>query len=296
MALVGLNLTTENIMLKTTKNFNLTSKEYWSKYLVGFDLLASYGKFDNTEPKHQSKFREYTRSYENYLRGRLLDRYFQYDESRSIVEVGSAPGGNLVNFHHKYGYKTFGIEYTDDGAEINRLTFKKSGIPPENVLQNDFMDTEFIDKFHDVFDIVVSFGFLEHFTNPEEVVNHHIDILKPGGLLYVTIPNFRYLNYVLKVFFGSEFISTHNLNLMDVEVFKKCFSHKDIEVLECGYFGGFQFTQPTCTKPWKRIIEKIMGKLQLFINLFFRVFFKDKGWESRYFSSHLMYIGRKRLP
>lgn len=276
------------------KDSELTSKEYWSQYFVGRDLSELSVESASDEPKHQSKLHEYTRNYERYLWERFLDKYFQRDESKSIVEVGSAPGDNMISFHQKYAYNPFGIEYTDDGAELNRLLFQRYGIRPENVLHHDFMDVEFIAKFCNVFDIVASFGFLEHFSNPKEIIDNHVDILKPGGLLLVTIPNFRYLNFLLKRFFGKEFISTHNFELMDIEVFKQCFNHADIEILECRYLGGFQFPQPTYTKPWKRIVEKIMGKLQLIVNLLFRLFFKNKGWESRYFSYGLVCIARKR--
>lgn len=271
----------------------LTSKEYWSKYYTGRGLIEETQSpqiYRNIKP---SLLRGYTQNYGSYLWEKFIDKYFSCDETKSVVEVGSAPGTHIVKFSKKFGYKAYGIEYTNDGAHLNRAVFRKNGIPEENVIHADFLDPAFQTSYKDFFDIVVSSGFLEHFTNPKEVVQCHLNILKPGGLLLVSIPNFRYINFALKSFFGTEFISTHNLNLMDLDTFRDCFDFNNFEIIECRYIGGFKFPQPTITKPWKRFIERIMGKLQLVVNVLFRLLFKDKGWESRYFSGSLVCFGRK---
>lgn len=281
------------ILIKSSNDTKLTSKEYWSKYYAGMEIAGETQPaqaHQNTKPPSPHG---YTRNYGSYLWEKFIDKYFSFDETKSVVEVGSAPGTHVVKFSKKFGYKPYGIEYTDDGAELNRAVFRKNGIPEENVIHADFLDPAFQSRYKDFFDIVISSGFLEHFTNPKEVVRCHLNILKPGGLLLISIPNFRYINFALKSFFGKEFIGTHNLDLMDLDAFRDCFDFENLEIVECRYIGGFQFPQPTYTKPWKRIIERLMGKLQLGVNVLFRLLFKDKGWESRYFSVSLVCFGRK---
>ena len=280
-------------MINSDDNRILTTKDYWARYYVAKDISEETHISQLPQKDQPSFLRRYTQNYGHYLWEIFYDKYFSIDETKSIVEIGSAPGTNAVRFYKKFNYKTYGIEYTDDGVGLNRALFKKNGIPEENVIHADFLDTDFQTAYKNTFDMVVSFGFLEHFMNPKKVVEYHINMLKPGGMLLISIPNFRYLNFSLKSFFGTEFIKTHNLSLMDYDTFKNCFLFDNFEIFECRYFGGFQFPQPSYTKPWKRIIERIMGKLQLIVNVFFRTLFKNKGWESRYFSSCLVCIGRK---
>jgi len=40
------------------------------------------------------------------------------------------------------------------------------------------------------FDIVASFGFIEHFTNWVEILESHISLLNNNGYLIVEVPNF----------------------------------------------------------------------------------------------------------
>lgn len=51
-----------------------------------------------------------------YLYGRFLPK----TKGLKIVEIGSAPGWNLLNFKERLGYVPFGIEYSHVGAEQNR--------------------------------------------------------------------------------------------------------------------------------------------------------------------------------
>jgi 2-polyprenyl-3-methyl-5-hydroxy-6-metoxy-1,4-benzoquinol methylase len=44
---------------------------------------------------------------------------------------------------------------------------------------------------------VISFGFIEHFDNPENVIQKHLDLLKPGGILIVGVPNFTGIHGIL---------------------------------------------------------------------------------------------------
>lgn len=269
----------------------LTIAEYWERS-QGTDLQPN-----SVAPVSQNMLHWWRRSpsaYAAYLRDALCRKYIHDGERLTFLEVGAAPGRNLVKFHRDFGCTTFGVEYTDIGVKIMKDVLAANQIPPANAIHSDFFDPQFHSQYREAFDIVASFGFLEHFDRPKDVVEKHLSLLKSGGLLFITIPNFRYLNYYLKRFFGTDWIQTHNLSLMDLQNFKDCFSHESFEIHECRYLGCFQFPEPTQTKPWKRIVEKIMGKMQLLLNAVLIRLFRDKPPESRYFSGTIVCIGRKR--
>jgi len=273
-------------------NIKLTNKKYWNDI---YEDMSSDDLVDKGSENNVSWWKKNSSSYSNYLYSAFIEKHIPKEEGLSIVEVGSAPGDNMVSFKHKYNCVPYGIEYSKSGAEMNKRVFEKNGIPADHVIEADFFDEEFQDKYRNYFDIVYSSGFIEHFSDPKDVVKKHINILKPGGTLIVSIPNFRYINFILKAFFNTSFIPTHNFELMDLIVFRECFDFSDFNVNECGYKGSFAFPQPTYTPPWKRFIEKVLGKFQLLINMVFRMVFKGNGPESRFFSENLYCAGIKNI-
>ena len=263
----------------------LTSDEYWSQRPLG--SAPSPGKQD------MPWWRAGTGRYSEYLGNHLCDRYLPVGSHLRFLEVGAAPGRNLIKFHQRYRWEPFGVEYLSSGIEVMRDLLTRFGISPDHAIHADFFDPTFQERFRESFDVVASFGFLEHFSDPREVVEKHLNVLRQGGYLLVTIPNFRRVNYYLKAFFNRDFIATHNLALMDLDMFRRCFAFEHFTLLECRYSGGFRFPEPSLTKPWKRIAEKLMGKLQLLHNALLMPVFGAHYPESKYFSAALVCLGKK---
>jgi 2-polyprenyl-3-methyl-5-hydroxy-6-metoxy-1,4-benzoquinol methylase len=216
-------------------------------------------------------------------------------EGLSVLEIGSAPGKFLVRFANKFGANPYGVEYTKNGAELNRFFFKKNGIQSKNVIEADFFSNEFIESHRHAFDIVISRGFIEHFLDVDMVVTRHIELLRPGGLLFVLIPNLRGVYYPWTKLFNPCQLKMHNLELMKISHFQSVFNSKKLEILRCSYFGTFNFwlfTAPEGKYFVNRVI-KILILVQRVLNLIFRIFFGKKGLESAVFSPNLIFVGRK---
>lgn len=114
-----------------------------------------------------------------------------------VIEVGSAPGTFIADFAEAFGATPYGVEYSDTGARANRAHFAARGVDPENLIHADFFSASFRDAYHERFDVVISRGFIEHFTNVDAVIDGHMRLLKPGGTLIVGIPNLRGANGLL---------------------------------------------------------------------------------------------------
>ena len=280
-------------MSSPAKNSRLTDRKYWNDIHKNISRASAAPQPETAESGQRHPL---LRPATNRIINDILEATFAYDESQNIIEVGSAPGKAVLRLHRKFGFEPFGVEYTEAGAAVNRETFRNNGIAEENVIHMDFLSDEFQNTYRDHFDNVISNGFLEHFDDPADVVAKHVNILRPGGKLMITIPNFRYLNYLTRRFYSADFIDSHNLELMTIEAFRACFLRDDFELEICRYAGGFRFPEPTYTVPWKRIVEKITGKLQLPINLLGNTLFRNHPLESRYFSLSLVATGRKTVP
>ena len=107
------------------------------------------------------------------------------DKSLKILEAGCG-SGRVVNYLYDLGFQNiYGIELNHDAVtHINRI------FPELNIIQGDLLYMPYDDKF----DVVLSYGVVEHFPDGLELPLLSIyDILKPGGVAIVTVPSFNTL-------------------------------------------------------------------------------------------------------
>jgi len=212
-----------------------------------------------------------------------------------FLEVGSAPGLNLVYINKTYGYDTYGIDYSEVGVKLNQQIFAANNINPENVIHADFFADSFQEQYRESFHMVCSYGFIEHFTDTENVLDKHLNLLKPGGRLIVSVPNLRGFNRVLMTIFNKENLDIHYLDLMKKERFRQAFTRPDLSPLLCDYYGTFNIY--LCSPQqgsWLRLPLAALYKLQPLLNLTFRSAFGKRGAESGTFSPHLIFVGTKQ--
>jgi len=236
------------------------------------------------------------RAYDDYL---LWDVIFPPElgprAGQRVVEIGSAPGEFVARLHERFGLDPYGIEYSHPGADLNRRLFAAAGLDPAHVIEADFFAPEIQERYRESFDVVLSRGFVEHFSDVDEVVGKHLNLLKPGGLLVVLIPNLRGVNLALSWLFHREVVAMHNLDIMTRERFGSLFSGARVDRVFCDYVGTFNFclfnARPDSLM---RLPLAACMKAQPLLNALFRLLFKDKGVESPWLSPNLLFIGTKR--
>jgi len=127
------------------------------------------------------------------------------------------------------------------------------------------------------------------------VVDRHLDLLRPGGLLVVTIPNLQGVNLALTRLFHRELIPMHNLNIMAKIPFLQLFDPNRVRTLSCAYVGTFSFYLFN-VKEGSRLapLLRLCMKAQVLLNVLFRTFLGDRGAENRLTSPQLIFMGIKR--
>lgn len=243
-----------------------------------------------------AKLREWMRDYREYLLWDVIYRsYLQARRGATALEVGSAPGAHLIQLHKVFGLEPYGVEYSEQGVRLNREEFQKNGIDPGRVLHADFFSEEFQRTYAGFFDVVVSRGFVEHFTDVKAVVAAHVRLLAPGGLLLITIPNLRGVNYFLQRWFNRAVLPLHNLAIMRRSAFTEVFAGQGLSTLRCGYFGTFSFgvfaiARTSALRHWT---SWLCWQVQPILNMLFRAMFGVRGAETAFASPYLIYIGQK---
>lgn len=225
----------------------------------------------------------------------ILPRYLEGMRGKTAVEVGSAPGEFLVRLHRRFGLVPHGIEYSEVGAELNRRVFSDAGVDPAGVIHADFFSPEVEARYKESFDVVLSRGFIEHFDDPREAVRRHLGLLRPGGILLVSVPNLRGVNFAASWLLDREVLRMHNVGIMDRDRYASLFPGDVVEPLLCTYYGTFSFRLYNARAgSWGRLPLEACMKAQVPLNMAFRVLLREGGLESRWCSPNLLFVGRKR--
>jgi 2-polyprenyl-3-methyl-5-hydroxy-6-metoxy-1,4-benzoquinol methylase len=116
----------------------------------------------------------------------LLTEMEPFRKTNKILDIGCGTGFFLEEAK-AMGWEVFGTEFTNEAISI----CKSKGI----AMQKGSLNTENYNA--QMFDIITSFEVIEHINNPIEEVKGINKILRKGGLVYVTTPNFNALERFL---------------------------------------------------------------------------------------------------
>lgn len=275
----------------------LTDRKYWDTVHGSSKKLTLWERIKGSIRRQLDTgwlrvFRSYS---ESLLWERTYAECLPRTEGLKVIEIGCAPGDTLIRLKRDFGYIPYGVEYSSTGTELCRKNFTDNGLDPTKVIEADFFSDKFTNEYREFFDVVVSSGFIEHFDDVTAVVERHLELLKPGGTLVVSIPNLKGINRLMSQFFHRETLEMHNLEIMDLEQFTKLFPPSATRPLFCDYIGSFDFNLFNTKEgsPRKYILQ-VARKFQRLFNALLRILFGVRGFEGPSFSKYLLYVGVKK--
>lgn len=118
----------------------------------------------------------------------LLNTFEEFRKTNKILDVGCGIG-YFLEVAKERGWDVYGTEYTDEAIQIcsSKGINMQKGILSSRNYQNE------------EFDIITSFEVIEHINNPIDELTNFYKVLRKGGLVYLTTPNFNsLLRYRLK--------------------------------------------------------------------------------------------------
>lgn len=170
---------------------------------------------------------------------------------QQAFELGCFPGRFLCVLGD-LGYTLNGVDTTSSmhnfEKSLNSLGYKTNLIENKN----------YTDAQINNYDVVASFGFIEHFTNWEEVINSHVLHLASNGYLIITTPNFKgLLQYIYHLVIDKKNLDRHITASMSPKKWKKILTNSGLMVISNGYIGyGFWDESNRYSLPF-RLIRKI---------------------------------------
>jgi 2-polyprenyl-3-methyl-5-hydroxy-6-metoxy-1,4-benzoquinol methylase len=151
----------------------------------------------------------------------------------SFLEVGCAPGGILAEFCARLGYEAHGVDFAADPREVEEF-LRAEGVRVGEVHRADFLTWE----PGRLYDVVASFGFIEHFENASEVVDRHFRLAREGGHVCITMPNFARGQKLLHWLYDRENLRLHNTSIMNLAFLRAAARRNGAELLAARYAGG----------------------------------------------------------
>lgn len=157
--------------------------------------------------------------------------------SGSALELGCFPGRYLAVLG-ELGYELNGIDLTprveiDLPKWIKKCAYRMGKIVLADMWTHDFKRQ---------FDVVASFGLIEHFETWPELLRRHAQLVKQGGWLVVMVPNFRgAIQQFLHGWLDRDNLARHNLQAMDPQAWAKVVQPLGFNPVFCGCFGRFDF-------------------------------------------------------
>jgi 2-polyprenyl-3-methyl-5-hydroxy-6-metoxy-1,4-benzoquinol methylase len=112
-------------------------------------------------------------------------------DAKTVLSVGCAAGKTEAELV-KRGIKVVGVELNPDAAKIAR----ERGVI---VLEGDASTID-VNIGYEPYDCIIYADILEHLADPVAVLKQHVEYLKPGGIVYVSIPNFRHYSVFWQLF------------------------------------------------------------------------------------------------
>jgi SAM-dependent methyltransferase len=172
----------------------------------------------------------------NYVFGDILARLIQEKGIKNAIELGGFPGYYAIYLNKFQRLKTTLLDYFIHPGLVNKLLaandLKAGDI---DIIEADLFTYQPAEKY----DLVLSFGLIEHFNDTKFIINEHLKFLKPGGTLFITLPNFKSVNGWVQKSFDKENYDKHNVDSMDIKLLKDTCNNLGLSDIEVYYHGKF---------------------------------------------------------
>ena len=181
----------------------------------------------------------------------LFDRYLT--PGGSCLDVGFLPGDILTYLSRRFRFTASGIDLTPFRESEVRARMMRNGATVERLVSGDFLSL----IPDEVYDIVCSFGFIEHFSEPEDIIIKHIEFLRPGGTLVISCPNFAGAQRIMHYWLDRKNLENHNIKAMNLGLWKRVLEGNGMRILYQGYVGTFGFW--TAGSPTDRLLKRALA-------------------------------------
>jgi len=195
----------------------LTDRSFWTRYWESKPDLAF------TVPR-------------DYLFHQQLQEIVGREKIKTSIELGGFPAYYSIFLKKYFGVNSTLFDYFVHPGILHAVLAKNQLTENDiSIIEADLFEFE-PDK---QYDLVLSCGLIEHFEDTKDVIARHLKFLKPGGTLFITLPNFRSVNGWVQKTFDKENYLKHNIKCMDPRLLDGILKELGMEVRTATYWGRY---------------------------------------------------------
>jgi 2-polyprenyl-3-methyl-5-hydroxy-6-metoxy-1,4-benzoquinol methylase len=265
-----------------TDSEKLSSKEYWDDVLKEANLPLRVNK----------------KQYSPWLINTFFKDFITTGNYKTLLEVGSGSSAWLPFLAQEYNLLVSGLDYSEIGCKICEENLRMQGIHFDEIICKDIFKWDQGKKY----DIIISFGVIEHFENPDEILKIIGLHLNDNGLIITVVPNLLGLSGKLTKVFLPDVYNIHKI--ISKKYLKELHETTGYECLKNDYTGffypmiipwtvksnGMLFKKGTATR---RIVMKILELKNAIITKILRG--AKIRFSSRYFSPFVIFVGKRKI-
>lgn len=171
---------------------------------------------------------------EHFEFDRIFKSVLHRDESHRLLEVGAGGSIWLPYFAREFGYEVYGIDYSEKGCKIAEKNLALSGVKGRIVCKDLF---HIRDQWKGFFDVIISFGGVEHFNNPPEVIQLMKKCLRADGpgLIITCAPNTAGLLFLVQKYIDRKIYNMHKV--LSLDDLSECHRKAGMQIIMKRYIG-----------------------------------------------------------
>ena len=256
----------------------LSTKEYWDSVLARAVL-----------PRVNSQ-----ETFNYYGTMKFIDQVLAGVQKKTILEIGCGSSGWLPYFAQKYNYLVSGLDYSEIGCQLAEQNLKMLNIEYDEIICEDIFKWKPEKKY----DVIFSYGVIEHFEYPESILQIIYNKLNAEGIVITLVPNLQGLNGKLFKLFVKDIYDMHKV--FSKEYLRGIHEETGFHNIKTEYIGPF-FLNSNWEKSqhWlfneKTIRRKVLLKAISRMNLLMGNFQVKLNMEpaNRFFSPYIVSIMKK---
>jgi SAM-dependent methyltransferase len=202
----------------------------------------------------------------------------------TCIELGGFPGKFSIFFKKYCGLNPTLLDFHFEETILKDL-IEFNGLQYEDIkrIQADIFTHVPVEQY----DMVCSFGLIEHFTDLKEVMNSHLKYMKPGAVLLIALPNFRGINGLLQKYFDPANLKIHNMEIMNPVLLKNTLTDIGMMEIEVSYYPSTQVWLENLKQRglFLNILVRVLNRFMSYAGTIF-------GMQNKLLSNSIMILAR----
>ena len=231
-----------------TSQVDKAKVDHWETVWGGMDMpspMVSNGR----------AVRDYlTRCFDGFF-GNAFKRFSETGgEKTSLIELGCGRSIWLPWFAQRFDCEVAGLDYSETGCRQAQALLARDNIKAD-IREGDIFHPP--QDMQNRYDVVTSFGLIEHFTDTADCVSHCAAFAKPGGLVISEIPNMFGLNGAIVKIINRRVFDMHVP--MTTEMLAKAHADAGLEVLDCHYLMATNLNVSFMDQSAPRLVQLLVN-------------------------------------